>query len=106
MRPQEDGTRLLRAEGSSSGASSAARPPPVPVSGSDALVAEERIAFVVEALRAFRDALERRREKAGEIPARGIVLQPLAGKVGIVRAGADEIAAQRVDEPAADGDRA
>ena len=67
------------------------------------LVAEERVAFVFDALRAFRDAVERRREKAGEIPARGIVLQQLAGEVGIVRAGPDEIAAERVDEPAADG---
>ena len=51
-------------------------------------------------------ALERRREEAGEIPTRGIVLQSLVGKVGVAGTGADEIAAKRVDEPSADGDRA
>ena len=70
------------------------------------LVAEERVAFIFDALGAFLNVLERRREEAGEIPARGIVLQQLAGDVGIFRAGTDEIAAQRVDEPSADDDSA
>jgi hypothetical protein len=67
------------------------------------LLAGERVALVFEALRAFRDTVERRREEAGEIPARGIVLQPFAGEIGIVRAGADEVAAEGIDEPATDG---
>ena len=55
-------------------------------------VAENWVAFVFKALGAFRNAVQSGREKAGEIPARGIVLQPLMGEVGIFRAGADEIA--------------
>ena len=68
------------------------------------VLAKERIAWISSPSALFSVSVGSRREKAGEIPARRILLhvEPLVEEVGVIGAGADEIAAERIDEPPAD----
>ena len=105
MRPIDDGWKRRLATGVSGSSWSPAAPPAPAVCGSSA---PSSISSCVDGVvLGGLGGVGRGRDEAREVPARRGLLQPLLGQVGILgaRSGADEVAAEGVDDLAASIDR-